>query len=186
MTPNPLKQSRPFLCVCFDWWIGYEASAHLAEETTNAKVNGPWGMVFNIITTCVVGFVYLLILVLCIPTVKTLTDDASDDNLIGNMVNTQYANSAIGKWQEGLRVAYCDGMFIVYFFHCCSCSFSYPCSLSLFTTLTNHHDVLFSPWRMILLLCVFLSRGYCIHCRQTHRLCLDRINRYHGLYGGSC
>jgi amino acid transporter len=75
---------------------GYEASAHLAEETTNAKVNGPWGMVFNIITTCVVGFVYLLILVLCIPTVKTLTDDASDDNLIGNMVNTPYANSAIG------------------------------------------------------------------------------------------
>ena len=53
-------------------------------------------MVFNIITTCVVGFVYLLILVICIPTVKTLTDDQSDDNLIGNMVNTQYANSAIG------------------------------------------------------------------------------------------
>ena len=82
----------------------------MAEETTNAKVNGPWGMVFNIITTCVVGFVYLLILVLCIPTVKTLTDDASDDNLIGNMVNTQYANSAIGKKRMGW------GLFIVMLF----------------------------------------------------------------------
>ena len=46
---------------------GYEASAHLAEETSNPRRVAPWGMVFNILSTCVFGFVYLLILVLNTP-----------------------------------------------------------------------------------------------------------------------
>ena len=70
-----------------------------------------------------VGFVYLLILVLCIPTVKTLTDDASDDNLIGNMVNTQYANSAIGKMRMGMGSVHCYAVLVLLFCSCSSCNF---------------------------------------------------------------
>ena len=63
---------------------GYEASAHLAEETNNPRVAAPLGMVFNIITTCVFGFIYLLILVINTP---------SD---IGNLLNnTVYDNPSI-------------------------------------------------------------------------------------------
>jgi amino acid transporter len=63
---------------------GYEASAHLAEETVNARFVAPWGMVFNIVTTCSVGFIYLLFLVLC------MGNDGIDD-----VINTNYANSGI-------------------------------------------------------------------------------------------
>jgi len=38
----------------------YDASGHLAEETSNARVNAPLAMIYTVITTGFVGLVYLL------------------------------------------------------------------------------------------------------------------------------
>ena len=73
---------------------GYEASAHLAEETRDPRTVAPWGMVFNIFTTCVFGFIYLLVLLLCIPTTGIHQDDVTDDGL-NYVMNSDYANDAI-------------------------------------------------------------------------------------------
>lgn len=39
---------------------GYEAGAHMAEETTNASTSAPWGIVFTCIATALTGFTYIL------------------------------------------------------------------------------------------------------------------------------
>jgi amino acid transporter len=39
---------------------GYEAGAHMAEETKNASTAAPWGIVTTVLMVAVVGFVYIL------------------------------------------------------------------------------------------------------------------------------
>lgn len=39
---------------------GYEAGAHMAEETRNASKAAPWGLVSTTITVALVGFLYTL------------------------------------------------------------------------------------------------------------------------------
>jgi amino acid transporter len=48
-------------------YTGYDASAHVAEETTMARLSSAWGIVLSVAVSAVVGYVMLLIFTWCIP-----------------------------------------------------------------------------------------------------------------------
>ena len=59
-------------------YTGYDASAHVAEETVMARKNSAWGVFLSVGVSAVVGYVLLLILTWCIPKgdVATTANDA--------------------------------------------------------------------------------------------------------------
>jgi amino acid transporter len=59
-------------------YTGYDASAHIAEETVMARKNSAWGVFLSVAVSAVVGYVLLLILTWCIPKgdVATTANDA--------------------------------------------------------------------------------------------------------------
>ena len=69
-----LYAGAPFV-LCFvlallqaQWtYTGYDASAHVAEETVMARQNAAWGIVLSVAVSAVVGYVMLLIFTWCIP-----------------------------------------------------------------------------------------------------------------------
>lgn len=48
-------------------YTGYDASAHVAEETIMARKNSAWGVFLSVAVSAVVGYVLLMILTWCIP-----------------------------------------------------------------------------------------------------------------------
>lgn len=48
-------------------YTGYDASAHVAEETVMARLNSAWGVFLSVLISAVVGYILLLILTLHIP-----------------------------------------------------------------------------------------------------------------------
>ena len=48
-------------------YTGYDASAHVAEETVMARLNSAWGVFLSVAVSAVVGYVLLMILTWCIP-----------------------------------------------------------------------------------------------------------------------
>ncbi len=48
-------------------YTGYDASAHMAEETVMARKNSAWGIVLSVAVSAVAGYVMLMILTWCIP-----------------------------------------------------------------------------------------------------------------------
>jgi amino acid transporter len=48
-------------------YTGYDASAHVAEETVMARKNSAWGVFLSVAVSALVGYVMLLILTWCIP-----------------------------------------------------------------------------------------------------------------------
>ena len=48
-------------------YTGYDASAHVAEETVLARLNSAWGVFLSVAVSAVVGYVLLMILTWCIP-----------------------------------------------------------------------------------------------------------------------
>src|SRR5207249_8187358 len=48
-------------------YTGYDASAHVAEETVMARLNSAWGVFLSVAVSAVVGWVLLLILTWSIP-----------------------------------------------------------------------------------------------------------------------
>ena len=48
-------------------YTGYDASAHMAEETVMARLNSAWGIVLSVAVSAVAGYVMLLALTWCIP-----------------------------------------------------------------------------------------------------------------------
>jgi amino acid transporter len=59
-------------------YTGYDASAHVAEETVLARLNSAWGIVLSVAVSAVVGYVLLLVLTWSIPggDVATTANDA--------------------------------------------------------------------------------------------------------------
>lgn len=69
-----LYKSGPFLLVFVlgllqaQWtYTGYDASAHVAEETVMARLNVSWGVFLSVAVSAVVGYVLVMILTWCIP-----------------------------------------------------------------------------------------------------------------------
>jgi amino acid transporter len=58
-------------------YTGYDASAHVAEETVMARLNSAWGVFLSVAVSAVVGYVMLLILTLHIPDVAAAVDQAN-------------------------------------------------------------------------------------------------------------
>lgn len=48
-------------------YTGYDASAHVAEETVMARLNSAWGIFLSVAVSAVVGYVMLMTLTWCIP-----------------------------------------------------------------------------------------------------------------------
>src|SRR5438094_5613161 len=70
----PLYAAAPFALVFVlgllqaQWtYTGYDASAHVAEETVMARLNSAWGVFLSVAVSAVVGWVLLLILTWSIP-----------------------------------------------------------------------------------------------------------------------
>ncbi len=53
-------------------YTGYDASAHVAEETVGARVASAWGIFLSVAVCAVVGFVFLLALTTHLPDLSTL------------------------------------------------------------------------------------------------------------------
>lgn len=67
-------RAAPFLLVFVlamlqaQWtYTGYDASAHIAEETVMARLNCAWGVFLSVAVSAVVGYLLLLVLTWCIP-----------------------------------------------------------------------------------------------------------------------
>ncbi|CAF1209793.1 unnamed protein product [Adineta ricciae] len=78
----------PFIYVCFISILstlfsfsGYEAGAHLAEETRSAGKAAPHGIVGTCICSAIVGFVYLLALLFAIPNVTNFMEVNNYDEM---------------------------------------------------------------------------------------------------------
>jgi amino acid transporter len=64
-------------------YTGYDASAHVAEETVGARVASAWGIFLSVAVSAVVGFVFLLALTTHLPNLSTLFPATLDDSTIG-------------------------------------------------------------------------------------------------------
>ncbi len=80
-----LYKSAPFLLIFVlgllqaQWtYTGYDASAHVAEETVMARLNVSWGVFLSVAVSAVVGYILVMILTWCIPNgdVKATANDA--------------------------------------------------------------------------------------------------------------
>jgi amino acid transporter len=60
-------------------YTGYDASAHVAEETIGARVASAWGIFLSVAVSAIVGFVFLLALTTHLPDLKVLFPASLDD-----------------------------------------------------------------------------------------------------------
>ena len=69
-------------------YTGYDASAHVAEETVLARLNSAWGVFLSVAVSAVVGYVLLMVLTWCIPN----ADVAATANDAYPVLHIAYAN----------------------------------------------------------------------------------------------
>jgi len=68
-----------FSLLLANWtYTGYDASAHVAEETVGARVASAWGLFLSVAVSAVVGFVFLLALTLHLPDLTPLFGQLDD------------------------------------------------------------------------------------------------------------
>jgi amino acid transporter len=53
-------------------YTGYDASAHVAEETVSARIASAWGLFLSVAVSAVVGFIFLVALTTHLPNLSTL------------------------------------------------------------------------------------------------------------------
>jgi amino acid transporter len=69
----PLLAAFFFSLLQSNWtYTGYDASAHVAEETIGARVSSAWGVFLSVAVSAVVGYVFLMALTLHTPDLTTL------------------------------------------------------------------------------------------------------------------
>jgi len=69
----PLILAFFFSLLQANWtYTGYDASAHVAEETVGARMASAWGIFLSVAVSAVVGFVFLLALTTHLPDLSTL------------------------------------------------------------------------------------------------------------------
>ncbi|MBI3005768.1 MAG: amino acid permease [Ignavibacteriales bacterium] len=56
-------------------YTGYDASAHMAEETVMARLNSAWGVFLSVAVSAVVGYVTLIILTLHVPDIAATVSE---------------------------------------------------------------------------------------------------------------
>jgi amino acid transporter len=77
----PLILAFFFSLLQANWtYTGYDASAHVAEETVGARVASAWGIFLSVAVSAVVGFVFLLALSTHLPNLSALFPASLDDS----------------------------------------------------------------------------------------------------------
>jgi amino acid transporter len=72
-TTYPLILAFFFSLLQANWtYTGYDASAHVAEETIGARIASAWGIFLSVAVSAVVGFVFLVALTTHLPNLSTL------------------------------------------------------------------------------------------------------------------
>jgi len=61
-------------------YTGYDASAHVAEETLGARVASAWGIFLSVAVSAIVGFVFLFALTTHLPSLSALFPASLDDS----------------------------------------------------------------------------------------------------------
>ena len=81
----PLILAFFFSLLQANWtYTGYDASAHVAEETVGARIASAWGIFLSVAVSAVVGFIFLLALSTHLPDLSTLFPaELTEDNLAG-------------------------------------------------------------------------------------------------------
>jgi amino acid transporter len=76
----PLILAFFFSLLQANWtYTGYDASAHVAEETVSARVASAWGLFLSVAVSAIVGFIFLLALSTHLPNLSTLFPPVLDD-----------------------------------------------------------------------------------------------------------
>jgi len=77
----PLILAFFFSLLQANWtYTGYDASAHVAEETVGARVSSAWGIFLSVAVSAVVGFIFLLALTTHLPNLSALFPTSLDDS----------------------------------------------------------------------------------------------------------
>jgi amino acid transporter len=77
----PILLALLFSLLQANWtYTGYDASAHVAEETIGARIASAWGLFLSVAVSAVVGFVFLFALTTHLPSMATLFPPALEDS----------------------------------------------------------------------------------------------------------
>jgi amino acid transporter len=69
----PLFFAFMFSLLQANWtYTGYDASAHVAEETVGARISSAWGLFLSVAVSAVVGYLFLFVLTTHLPVLKDL------------------------------------------------------------------------------------------------------------------
>jgi amino acid transporter len=63
-------------------YTGYDASAHVAEETVGARVASAWGIFLSVAVSAIVGYIFLFALTTHLPSLSTLFPTTLDDTTL--------------------------------------------------------------------------------------------------------
>ncbi len=63
-------------------FTGYDASAHMTEETIGAETRAPWGIVMSIVVSAIAGYILLLGLLIAVRDVQATADGGSAANSV--------------------------------------------------------------------------------------------------------
>ncbi|HEY4768921.1 MAG TPA: amino acid permease [Candidatus Limnocylindria bacterium] len=76
----PLFLAFFFSLLQANWtYTGYDASAHVAEETVSARLSSAWGIFLSVAVSAVVGYIFLFALTTHLPNLSTLFPASLDD-----------------------------------------------------------------------------------------------------------
>jgi len=73
-------------------YTGYDASAHVAEETVGARVASAWGIFLSVAVSAVVGFIFLFALTTHLPNLSALFPSTLDDTTLPNASQYYFGN----------------------------------------------------------------------------------------------
>jgi amino acid transporter len=86
-------------------YTGYDASAHMSEETRRASRSAAWGVVMSVVMSVVFGFILLVAVTFAVP------DEKGTIGAGGNAVTYIWQNSMSTHWAEFLLVIACVAQF---------------------------------------------------------------------------
>jgi amino acid transporter len=79
----PLFVAFLFSLLLANWtYTGYDASAHVAEETIGARVASAWGIFLSVAVSAVVGYIFLVALTTHLPSLSALFPAVLDDTTL--------------------------------------------------------------------------------------------------------
>lgn len=95
---------------------GYDASAHMTEETKNADKNGPYGIISAIVISIIVGWGYILGITFAVTNIPDLLSSTNDAG--GYAIAEIFYQSFKNRYGNGTGGIICLGVIAVAIFFC--------------------------------------------------------------------